>query len=130
MPISSPVSSSTTSSTGSIPVEVAATPTSWPDSAYPENADIYQPNLYPSGGGFLTGYFLKDVSTAVLSIPTFQMYGDDILSFSTTVGSFLRQSYAAGLTRIVIDVQQNSGGDSLLAEDTFKHVEYLVTSSL
>lgn len=36
-----------------------ATATPWPNSAYPTAADIYQPDLYPYGGGFLTGYFLK-----------------------------------------------------------------------
>ena len=96
--------------------------TSWPDSAYPENADVFQPNLYPSGGGFLTGYLLNDSSIAVLSIPSFQMYGDDVDGFSNTVAEFLQRSKEAGMTKVVIDVQQNFGGDPLLAFDTFKQV--------
>ena len=99
------------------------TPTSWPNTAYPDHPDIHQPDLYPNGGGFLTGYFFKNTSTAVLSIPTFQMYGDDIKGFSDTVEDFIQRSKAEGLTKIVIDLQQNLGGDTLLAVDTFRHVK-------
>ena len=108
--------STNTTSTGA-----GATATSWPDSAYPDNTDIYQPGLYPYGGGFLTGYFLKNISTAVLSIPTFDMSGDDVQTFSDTVQSFLNASHAAGMKKVLIDLQQNLGGDTLLAIDTFKH---------
>ena len=88
----------------------------------PSTADVFQPDLYPVGGGFVIGYFLKDISTAVLSIPTFDMSGNDTETFSDTVGKFLSGSHVAGIQRILIDLQQNSGGDSLLAVDTFKHV--------
>ncbi len=98
-----------------------ATSTSWPDTAYPTNADISQPSLYPYGGGFLTGYFLGNISTAVLSIPSFAMSGDDVQRFSDTVQDFLNASHAAGMQKILIDLQQNLGGDTLLAIDTFKH---------
>lgn len=98
------------------------TATSWPDSAYPETPDIFQPALHPDGGGFLTGYFLRNISTAVLSIPTFAMFDDDdVKTFSDTVARFLKASYAAGMQKILLDLQGNSGGDSLLAVDTFKH---------
>ncbi len=97
------------------------TPTSWPDSAYPTTADIFQPNLYPFGGGFVTGYFLKNISLAVLSIPTFSMSKNDTQTFSDTVGQFLNSSHAAGLKHVLIDLQANLGGDTLLAVDTFKH---------
>lgn len=96
--------------------------TSWPDSAYPDTPDVFQPGLYPDGSGLLTGYFLNDTSIAVLSIPSFQMFGDDIGNFSNTVTQFLQRSKAAGLVKVVIDLQQNSGGDTLLAFDTFKQV--------
>ncbi|KAI9702997.1 MAG: hypothetical protein M1836_008211 [Candelina mexicana] len=105
-----------TSSSNAIP-----TPTSWPDTAYPSTADVFQPNLYPFGGGFVTGYFLKDISLAVLSIPTFSMLENDTQTFSDTVGQFLNRSHAAGLKHILIDLQANLGGDTLLAVDTFKH---------
>lgn len=95
--------------------------TSWPDSSYP-SADFSQPDLYPEGSGFLTGYFLKDISTAVLSIPAFEMLGNDTKTFSDTVGSFLNASHAAGMQKVLIDLQHNLGGDVLLAIDTFKHV--------
>ena len=113
--------SSNSTSTSTTSAGPDATATSWPNSAYPNNTDIYQPDLYPDGGGFLTGYFLKNISTAVLSIPTFDMSGDDIQTFSDTVQKFLNASHAAGMKTVLIDLQQNFGGDTLLAIDTFKH---------
>ena len=109
------ISSSVTSISSS---EATPSVTSFPDSAYPNNTDIFQPNLYPSGGGFLTGYFLKDLH----SIPTFNMYGDDLQTFSDTVQKFLDAAHAAGLSKVLVDLQQNLGGDTLLAVDTFKHL--------
>lgn len=103
--------------------DATATPTSWADTAYPSTADIYQPNRYPIGGGFVTGYYLRNISTAVLSIPTFQMQDGDIQSFSDTIGNFLNGSHSNGMTKIVIDLQQNLGGQTLLAVDAFKHVK-------
>lgn len=111
--------SSTLNSTNS--TNDGPTATSWPDTAYPNDTDVFQPGLYPDGGGFLTGYFLKNVSIAVLSIPTFDMSGDDIQTFSDTVQKFLNASHAAGMKKVLIDLQQNLGGDALLAVDTFKH---------
>ena len=70
----------------------------------------------------MTGYFLKDLLTAVLSIPTFDMSDNDTATFSATIGQFLNISHAAGMQKILIDLQQNLGGDTLLAIDTFKHV--------
>ena len=115
----STASNSTSTNTTSAGTDPTAT--SWPDSAYPNNSDIYQPGLYPYGGGFLTGYFLKNISTAVLSIPSFDMSGEDIQTFSDTVQKFLNASHIAGMKTILIDLQQNLGGDTLLAVDTFKH---------
>ena len=117
----STATSTNSTSTNTSSTDAGATATSWPDSAYPNNTDIYQPGLYPYGGGFLTGYFLKNISTAVLSIPSFDMSGDDIQTFSDTVQKFLNASQAAGMKKVLIDLQQNLGGDTLLAVDTFKH---------
>ena len=50
------------------------------------------------------------------------MLGNDTETFSQTVGKFLSGSRAAGMQKILIDLQQNLGGDTLLAVDTFKHV--------
>lgn len=99
-----------------------ADPTWWGNPAYPDNPDIVQPDLSTSGGGFVTGYFLNSSSIGVLSIPSFLEYGDAVGTFSDTVGEFLRRSKAAGLKKIVIDLQHNDGGAALLAHDTFKHV--------
>ena len=44
-------------------------------------------------------------------------------SFPDTITEFLSRSQQAGMKRIVIDLQQNSGGDALLAFDTFKQVK-------
>ena len=86
--------------------------------AYPDTPDVYQENL--TTDGFVTGYFFPSSSLAVLSIPTF--YADEaaIGSFSNTVQSFLTQSKTKGLQKILIDLQQNSGGDIILAYNTFK----------
>jgi len=113
----SPPSGDPTSS--AVPVPTAQ---GWINSSYPENPDVVQPNLGLVGGGVLTGYFLNESSIAVLSIPSFELTREAINSFSATVGEFLSRSQEAGLKKVVIDVQQNGGGDTLLATDTFKQV--------
>jgi hypothetical protein len=42
------------------------------------------------------------------------------LDFQSTIGDFITQSKQKGLQKVVIDLQQNRGGQSLLAIDTFK----------
>ena len=107
----------------------APTQTSWSNTtfplslAYPQNPAVIQPDL--GAGGVITGYFLESSSTGVLSIPNF--YPDDVMAFSTTVDTFLQKSKAAGIQKIVIDLQQNWGGLALLATDTFKQVRLLHT---
>lgn len=99
-----------------------STITSWSSfsKAFPPSPDVSQPNL--SAGGVLTGYFLHDIQTAVLSIPSFGAYDDDTYYFTVTITEFLKKSKAAGMKKILIDVQQNSGGDTFLAIDAFKQV--------
>ena len=111
----------TTAPTTDVSASVVASATSFPDSSYPDTADVFQPDLYPDGFGFVTGYFLKDESLAVLSIPTFDMLGNDTQTFSDTVGKFLDEAQKAGMKKVLIDLQENFGGDTLLAIDTFKH---------
>ena len=98
------------------------TPNNWFEAAqvtaYPNNTIVKQPDL--GAGGVLTGYFLEDTSMAVLSIPSFNMDGRAVHTFSNTVGRFIKKSKAAGMTKLVIDLQQNAGGNSLLAVDAFK----------
>ena len=100
-----------------------ATPTHWLNPAYPRNPIISERNL--GNGGVLTGYILEDSTIGVLSIPTFNIFSGDVKSFSATIGEFLRMTKAAGVKKIVIDVQQNDGGLRLLATDTFKQVSFL-----
>ena len=118
--------SAAANSTSSSPTNTSlseATPpvTSFPNSAYPNNTDIFQPNLYPSGDGFLTNYFLNNISTAVLSIPTFDIQDDDIQTFSDTIQTFLDTAHTTGISKVLIDLQQNLGDNILLAVNTFKH---------
>lgn len=109
--------SATTAATALQTATPSATPTAWSDSAYPEAPFVVQPNL--GDGGVLTGYLIED-STAVLSIPTFNVIEDDIPSFTATVAKFLKESKARGAKKIVIDLQHNYGGVRLLATETFK----------
>ena len=114
---------STVSSNSSAASTSTPTSTGWNFSSYPSEADVVQPDLSTSGGGFLTGYFLNDTLTGVLSIPSFEA-DDDIITaeYSKTISDFLRRSKQAGLGKIVIDLQQNYGGNVLLAFDTFRQV--------
>ncbi|KAL8805674.1 MAG: hypothetical protein Q9182_001818 [Xanthomendoza sp. 2 TL-2023] len=92
--------------------------TGWDYFPYPPNPVTVQPNL--GFGGVVTGYFLNDGVTAVLSIPSFEVNSEAILTFSDSVGEFLQKSKAAGKERVIIDLQRNGGGGNLLATDLFK----------
>ncbi|KAL8713736.1 MAG: hypothetical protein Q9220_002262 [cf. Caloplaca sp. 1 TL-2023] len=92
--------------------------TSWNYFPYPSNPVTVQPNL--GNGGVVTGYFLNDGVTAVLSIPSFDVNSESIVSFSDAVGEFIQKSKDAGKERFIIDLQHNGGGGNLLATDTFK----------
>ncbi|KAF7956395.1 hypothetical protein EAE96_003736 [Botrytis aclada] len=108
-------STAVSSTTSAIP-----TPTGWDSPAYPEIPDVAQEDLGTYGDGVVSGYFLNSTSVSVLSIPSFDVDGDAIFSFQQTVSQFINQTQAAGLKKVVIDLQQNYGGQSLLAIDTFK----------
>ena len=88
--------------------------------AYPEYADLAQPDLAVDGAGILTAYFLHDISTAVISIPSFYEYGDAIGTFQNFTSDFVNKAQQQGMTKVIIDLQQNGGGDTVLAFDTFK----------
>ena len=94
---------------------------SWSAGAYPVNPLISQPYLGEDGGGVITGYIINGTKIGVLSIPSFSMFGDSVTEFSTTVDQFIQLAKKLGVTKIVIDVQQNYGGQALLATDTFRH---------
>lgn len=112
-------STATASESSAIPSQTSWSDPSFPmDPAYPQN-----PVISDFGdGGVISGYFL-DSATGVLSIPNFSP--DDVMVFSATVAAFLQRSKAAGMKKIVIDLQQNWGGRTLLATDTFKQVRSL-----
>ena len=115
---SSPSTVSTSAPSSSPSSQAPPVLTSWGVIGYPSNPDVIQPDL--GNGGFITGYFLNETKLGVLSIPSFEMTGSAITTFSNTIGEFIRRSQEAGMTQIVIDLQQNYGGDVLLATDTFK----------
>ena len=81
--------------------------------------DVAQPNL--GFGGWVSGYFLNNTATGVLSIPSFQLSSEASFTFSSTIGEFLQRAQQTGMKRIVIDLQQNFGGELSLAFDAFKH---------
>ncbi|KAI0188435.1 hypothetical protein EV127DRAFT_497760 [Xylaria flabelliformis] len=118
----SSATSSDISSPSTTITQPAATTTlsGWGNQAYPTNPDVAQPDLSTIGGGYLSGYFLRDSSIAVLSIPSFDEYGNALNSFQSTVQAFIQQAQAAGMKKVVIDVQQNVGGQPLLAIDAFQ----------
>ncbi|CAG8972123.1 hypothetical protein HYALB_00008128 [Hymenoscyphus albidus] len=87
---------------------------SFNNAAYPTCPNISQEWGY-------TGYFLNDSSIAVLVLPTFDYDGKAIDSFDLTIANFLKQSRSAILEKVVIDLQQDSGGQSLLAIAAFRH---------
>ncbi|OCL11266.1 hypothetical protein AOQ84DRAFT_386953 [Glonium stellatum] len=89
------------------------------DGAYP-NPDISQQDLSTAGSGVVTGYLLHDISTAVLSLPTFQQSGWSVGNFSLAVQETINHGTAANLSRIIIDLQQNAGGTVELVFSTFR----------
>jgi C-terminal processing protease CtpA/Prc len=67
----------------------------------------------------VTGYLLEDISTAVLSIPSFN---SDIEPFSTVLGDFIANASDADAKRVIIDLQQNDGGQTSLALAAYRRV--------
>ena len=127
----SPLAAATTSSAAasSTTLDYTATPSFWnllyPSPTlppFPTNPVIAQPDLGDLNGGYVTGYFLNDAITAVLSIPSFDSTVGSVQTFSSTIGQFLNQSKAAGKTRFIVDLQRNDGGSDLLATDAFRQV--------
>ena len=90
--------------------------------AYPSEADVIDASYTRNEGAHVRGYFLHDTSLAVLSVPHFAVDTAEAQSFSNTVKEFLARSTNAGMKKVVIDVQQNSGGSPLLVLEVFKIV--------
>ncbi|KAL9096766.1 MAG: hypothetical protein Q9165_001254 [Trypethelium subeluteriae] len=92
--------------------------TGWADSAFPPQPDVIQADL--GVGGWITGYFLKDKERAILSIPSFVSGPQDIETFSQAIADFINNTTEAGMTKVIIDLQANGGGNYMLAIDAFK----------
>lgn len=99
--------------------EIAASWSAGSSGAYPASPDVFPEGLSLGDGGVVTGYFLEDISTGVLSIPTFDVDSGNSESFTDPVQDFINGAAQRNLTRIIIDLQQNSGGLTVLAYDTF-----------
>lgn len=96
--------------------------TNWSDvtSAYPQNPIVIQEGLYAGGSVVLTGYLLPEISTGVLSVPTFSEFDSDMQPFASAIDQFIGNATSQGIQKVIIDLQQNWGGDVLLAFTTFK----------
>jgi hypothetical protein len=92
--------------------------------AYPNNPVVVQQDLGYSGAGVVSGYILEDISTGVLSIPSFYQTGNDTINFADSVNDFIKTATTQNVSRVVIDLQQNSGGKILLALTTFRQFFY------
>lgn len=108
------------------PVENGTTPgvavNSWREvsnGAYPD-PDVAEEGLAVIADGVVSGYYLQDMDAAVLSLPSFGQTGYSIGNFSAAVSYFIGNVTSEGLTRVVIDLQQNTGGTVELAFSTFK----------
>ncbi|KAI9708968.1 MAG: hypothetical protein M1820_003662 [Bogoriella megaspora] len=88
--------------------------------AYPKDTLTRQKYLGTDTSGVITSYFLRDISTAVLSIPSFTEYGKGIDTFSSAVADFISAASDRNATKIIIDLQENNGGQASLAFDTFR----------
>ncbi|KAI0441351.1 hypothetical protein F4803DRAFT_552238 [Xylaria telfairii] len=102
------------------PEVVTPSPLSWNSPAYPTIPNVVQSDLGTFGGGVISGYFLNSSSVSVLSIPSFDLFGNALSTAQTTVNEFVKRTQGAGLQKVVIDLQGNRGGQVLLAVDTFK----------
>lgn len=88
--------------------------------AYPDDPVVVQSNLMlGNAGGVVTGYIQDNGTLGVLSIPSFDEAGYDTKSFSWAVNNFTEMASRQNVSRIIIDVSGNQGGQVLLALFTF-----------
>ncbi|UPX11528.1 uncharacterized protein EKO05_0002131 [Ascochyta rabiei] len=100
-----------------------AAPGNWSEASYgafPEDPNIAQDDLGVYHSGLVTGYFYNDISTGVLSLPSFDAIPESIGNWADAVTYFIGNASDAGVTRVVIDLQRNSGGTPFLAYTSFK----------
>jgi hypothetical protein len=98
--------------------------------AYPDDPIMIQENLGLFASGSLTGYHLPGIDAAVLSVPTFDFYGDGIETFSEAVDDFVANATQRNADKIIIDLQQNDGGLAVLAMLLFSKVCHIFDSFL
>lgn len=123
----STVSSPESSSTFSAAPEGSPPATSWhaDNSAYPADTMVHQEGLGQFTPGSLTGYYLADSATAVLSIPTFLFFDDDSVdTFGQAVTYFINNATQQKAKNVIIDLQQNTGGIPGLALFVFQQVSW------
>lgn len=89
------------------------------DGQYPP-ADVMQYDL--EGAGVVTGYYLDDISTAVLSIPSFDESGWTVENFTYAVNELVEGAANRSFTKLIVDLQGNWGGTPLLAFTTFRNI--------
>lgn len=89
----------------------------WANDAYPNRTLVHQEDLGDTG--FVTGYLLEDISTAVLSIPSFN---SDVESFSAVLHDFVDNATDADVKKVIIDLQQNDGGQTAIAIEAYRWV--------
>lgn len=94
--------------------------------AYPNDPVVAQSDLSVIGGGVITGYIYDDISTAVLSIPSFYQYDNNIDEFDYAVQYFIGNATQRNASKVVIDLQTNTGGNVYLAYNTFKQLFYSI----
>lgn len=105
----------TTAVSSAIPTETAP---SLQYLAFPEKPDIAQYDQDILDLIYLSGYFFDSPSISVLSIPTFEIPRLD--DFQQNLTSYITKSKERGLKKVVIDLQNNYGGEPLLAYDAFE----------
>jgi hypothetical protein len=88
--------------------------------AYPNDPIVSQDELSVIDGGVVTGYILEDISTGVLSIPSFWQTYSDTQEFFSAVDTFLETTKEKKIKKIIIDLQRNSGGLTLLALSVYQ----------
>jgi hypothetical protein len=92
----------------------------WANIAYSNRTLVHQEDLGDTG--FVTGYLLDDISTAVLSIPSFN---SDLDPFTDVLDDFFGNASDADAKRVIIDLQQNDGGQTSLVLAAFRRVRPL-----
>jgi hypothetical protein len=98
-------------------------PGNWSDAsfgAFPEHPDVAQYDLGPDTSGIVSGYYFPDISTGVLSLPSFDADVHTVGNYSDTIGEFIVGASEAELKNVIIDLQRNSGGLTLLPYLAFK----------